>query len=75
MYHVLTDIDNTCLKFVFVSSTHSDIPDKKFRDIIIEVIVASKIYNRFDSSNIYREIFEARKENLKSVWDILKMNT
>ena len=60
IYHVLTDTDSTCLKFVFVSSTDSDIPDKKFRDIIFEIIVASKIYNRFDSSNVYWEKFGAR---------------
>ena len=65
IYHVSTDTDSTCLKFVFVSSTHSDIPGKKFRDVIFEVSVATKIYNRFDSSNIYREIFKARKENLR----------
>ena len=65
IYHVLTDTDSTCLKFIFVSSTDSDIPDKKFRDIIFEVIVASKIYDRFDSSNIYWEKFGARKENLR----------
>ena len=65
IYHVLTDTDSTCLKFVFVSSTDSDIPDKKFRDIIFEIIVASKIYNRFDSSNVYWEKFGARKENLR----------
>ena len=65
IYHVLTDTDSTRLKFVFVSSTDSDIPDKKFRDIIFEIIVASKIYNRFDSSNVYWEKFGARKENLR----------
>ena len=36
---------------------------KKFRDIIFEVIVNSKIYDRFDSSNIHWERFGARKEN------------
>ena len=65
IYHVLTDTDSTCLKFIFVSSTDSDIPDKKFRVITFEVIVASKIYDKFDSSNIYWEKFEARKENLQ----------
>lgn len=44
VYHILTDTDSTCVKFLFVSSTDSDIPDKRFRDIIFEVIVARKIY-------------------------------
>ena len=30
IYHVLTDTGGTCLKFIFISSTNSDIPDKKF---------------------------------------------
>ena len=29
IYHVLTDTGNTCLKFIFVSSTDKDIPGKK----------------------------------------------
>lgn len=62
--HVLTDADSTCLKFIFVSCADSTIPDKKFRDIIFEVIVTGKIYNRYDSSNVYWEKFGARKENL-----------
>ena len=64
IYHVLTDTNSSCLKFIFVSSTDSNISDKKFRDIIFEVIIASKIYNMFDSSNIYWENFMARKEKL-----------
>lgn len=49
VYHVLTETDSTCVKFLFVSSTDSDIPDKKLRGIIFEVIVARKIYEIFDS--------------------------
>ena len=59
IYHVLIDTDGACLKFVFVSST------KKIRDIIFELIVASKFYDRFNSSNIYWEKFGVRKENLR----------
>ena len=62
IYHVLTDTNSTCLKFIFTSSTNSNIPDKKFRDKIVEVIAVSNVYNRFDSSNIYCEKFGARKK-------------
>ena len=64
IYHVLTNNDSTCLKFTLVSSTDSDIPDRRFREIISEVIVTSEIYNRFHSSNIYWEYFGAGKKNL-----------
>lgn len=54
IYHVLTNTESVCLKFVFViSSTDSDIPAGKFRDIIFGVIAACKICNKFGSSNIY----------------------
>ena len=62
--HVLTDTDMTYLNFFFESSTDSDRASKTFRDIIFEVIVASKIDNRFNSWNFYWETFGARKENL-----------
>ena len=64
IYHVLTNNNSTCLKLTLVSSTDSDIPDRRFREIISEVIVTSEIYNRFHSSNIYWEYFGAGKENL-----------
>ena len=50
-FHVLTDTDIGSLKFVFFSDPNSDIPQVMFRDIIFEVITASNIYKRFDSSD------------------------
>ena len=51
--HVLYRQHSTCLQFLFVSDPKSDICEKKDRDIIFEAIIASKIYNRFDSSHKY----------------------
>ena len=48
IYYRLSDTDSTCLKSIFVSSTDNDILDRKFREIIFEVIIAGEIYNRFD---------------------------
>ena len=62
---MLTDTDSTCLKFLLVSGPKSDISESKYRDIIFEVIIGSEIYNRFDSSHEYWEIFSTRKENLR----------
>ena len=59
---MLTDTDSTCSKFLIVNSVKSNIPDKKFRDVLFEIIVE---YNRFDSSHSYWEKFNTRKENLK----------
>ena len=51
MYHILTDTDSTCLQFLFVSDPSSNIVDAKYREIIFEVINASEIYYRFDTSH------------------------
>ena len=51
IFHILTDTDSTALKFMFISDTNREIPEDKFRDIIFEVIIESKIYKRFGSSH------------------------
>ena len=65
IYHVLTDTDSTCFKFLFVSKPDSAICENKYRDIIFEIIITSEVYNRFDTSHKLWEKFDARKENLK----------
>ena len=60
IYHVLTDADSTCLKFLFVSDPSNNVPESKYRDIIFEVITMSEVYNRFDSSHEYWERFNAK---------------
>ena len=62
IFHVLTDTDSTSLKFIFISDPNSDIPESKYRDIIFEIITTSQIYERFDSSHEFWDIFGARKE-------------
>ena len=53
IFHILTDTDSTSLKFIFICDQNSDVSDSKFRDVIFEVIVASKMYKRFDTSHEY----------------------
>ena len=65
VFHVLTDTDSTSLKFTFVSDPNSKTPEDKFREIMFEVIIASKICKRFDSSHVFCDIFGAEKENKK----------
>ena len=65
IYHVLTDTDSTCLKFLFVCNPKSNICIKKYRGIIFEIIIASEIYYRFDTSHEYWEKVDANKENLR----------
>lgn len=65
IYHLLADTDSICLKLIFINNIESEIPEKQLRDILFEIIVASKIYDRFDSSRGYWKKFNARKEHLK----------
>ena len=63
VYHILTGTDSTALQFIFISDPNSDLPEEKFRDIIFEVIVATKIDKRFDSSYEFWDIFGFRKKS------------
>ena len=57
--------DSTALQFPFISDPNRDLPEGKFRDIIFEVITATKIYRRFDSSHELWNVFGFRKESRK----------
>ena len=65
IYHVLTDAGSTSLKFLFASDTDRDVPESKHKDIIFEVITASEVYNRFESSHEYWEKFDTRNEDFR----------
>ena len=65
MYHVLTDADSTALQFIIISDPNSGVPEPKFRDIIFEIIAATKIYKQFDSSHEFWDTFNARKLSRK----------
>lgn len=72
IYHVLTDIYSTALQFI-VSDPNSDVPESKFRDIIFEVIVATKVYKRFDTSQEFWDNFNARKISRQKSLVIMKL--
>lgn len=55
IYRVLTDTDSTFLKFLFVSKPDSAICENNYRDIIFEIIIASEVYNWFDTSHKHWE--------------------
>ena len=63
--YVLTDTDSTALQFIIFSDLNCDLPEPTFRDIIFEIVVATKIYKQFDSSHEFWDNFEARKISRK----------
>ena len=50
-FHILTDTHSAALKFIFISDPNSQLPEEKFTDVTLEVLVTSKIYKRFDTSH------------------------
>ena len=74
IYHVLTDTESVCLKFVFViSSTDSDIPAEKFRDIIFGLLLPVKFAINLVLLTFIENNLEKRIK--KSAQDTLKFNT
>ena len=65
IYHVLTNTGSTSLQFLFITDPESDICEQKYREIVFEVIIASEVYNRFDSSHQYWDRFNSRQEHLQ----------
>ena len=65
IYHVLIDTGSTSLQFLFITDPESDICEQKYREIVFEVIIASEVYNRFDSSHQYWDRFNSRQEHLQ----------
>ena len=61
--HILTDTDSTAKQFPFISDPNSDLPEEKFRDIVFEIVVKSKIYKIFDSSYEFWNLFGVRKDS------------
>ena len=62
VYHVLTDTDSTSIQFIIVSDSNSGVPEEKIRDVLFEVIFATKIYKCFDTSHPFQDNFQARKK-------------
>ena len=60
-YHVLRDTGSTSLQFIIISDPGNDYEESKIRDMILEVIVKTDIYRRFDTSYPFWDNFNARK--------------
>ena len=61
----LTDTDSTSMLFVFICNLDSNIREDQARDIIFEVMVASRIFDRLDLSAEFYEQFNCCKTKLQ----------
>ena len=61
----LTDTDSTSIFFVFICDLQCNLRDDKARDVIFEVMLKSKVFDRVDLSADYFELFKCRNPDLK----------
>ena len=61
----LTDTDSTSMFFVFICDLNSSINEDKTRDIIFEVMIKIKKFDRLDLSAELWERFNSQNEKLK----------
>ena len=72
LYQNLTDTDSTSMFFVFLCNLNSCLSEDKARNIIFEVMLESKVFDRLDLSVQFYEQFDCRNEDLKKGLDYLK---
>ena len=60
-YSILRDIASICVFFIFICKPESDLPNSKFREVIVE----NEIFHRFDTSQKLWENYSARNKSLK----------
>ena len=62
LYQNLTDTDSTSVFFIFICDLTSSIREDKARDIIFEVMIESKIFDKLDLSTELWEQLNSRNE-------------
>ena len=72
MLTTVTDTDSTSMFFVFLCDLNSCVSEDKARNIIFEVMLESKVFDRLDLSVQFYEQFDCRNEDLKKGLDYLK---
>ena len=65
VYQNLTDTDSTSVFFVFICDLQCSVSKKDVRNIIFEIMLKSKVFDRLDLSANFYEQFNFRHEKLK----------
>ena len=75
LYQNLTDTDSTSMFFVFICNLNCSVSEDKARNIIFDVMLKSKIFDRLDLSAEFYERFDCRNENLKERGGFFKIES
>ena len=65
LYHILTDTDSTSKFFVFICDLNSCVSEDEAQNIIFDVMLKSKVFDRLDLSAEFSEQFNCRNEDLR----------
>ena len=69
LYQNLTDTNNTSLFFIFICDLNCCIKESDSRNIIFEVMITSKVFDRLDLSADFWKQFDVQNKKLKKqVW-------
>ena len=65
LYQNLTDTDSTSMFFVFICDLNSYVSEDKAQNIIFDVMLKSREFDRLDLSAEFYDQFNCRNENLR----------
>ena len=65
LYQNLTDTDSTSIFYVFICNLSCSVHEKAARNVIFEVLIKSKVFNRIDLSDNFWEQFNVQNKDLK----------
>ena len=65
LYQNLTDTDSTSIFYVFICNLSCSVHEKTARNVIFEVLIKSKAFNRIDLSDNFWEQFNVQNKDLK----------
>ena len=75
LYQNLTDKHNTSIFVVFICDLKCSIDERKSRDIILKVMIKSKIFERLDLSDYFWDQFGVQDKKLKKQVGIFKIES
>ena len=65
LYQNVTETDSTFIFFVFICDLNCSVNEEKAQNIIFEVLLKSKVFDRFDLSAEFYDQFNCRNEKLR----------
>ena len=75
MYQNVTDTDSTSLFFVFICDLNCQVNERDSRNVIFEVMINSKIFERLDLSNEFWSRFDVQSTSTEKQVGLYKIES